>query len=549
MKILSLLLLFLGIFNSSLLAQNTVGTITNTTNSFDGYTLFTPTSDAIPNNTYLVNNCGEIVHLWASNFKGQGADLIMPDGSLFRASFDNQSTLIYAGNNGRLEKFDWEGNLLWGLTYSDTDFSFHHDYYPMLNGNILLIVAERRTFDQAVAQGRNPATMGEGELYTEKIIEIEPVGTDDYNIVWEWDLWDHIVQDFDASKANFGDVANTPNKLDFNFIGLSTNKADWVHFNALDYNESLDQIMISARFMSEVYIIDHSTTTAQAATSTGGDYGKGGDFLYRWGNPQAYKRGTSTDQILFGQHSTHWIKDPLPEAGKIMLFNNGFTRGFTTVEILETPDSGDGFYPDLIGADPHLPNAATIAYIDPINPTNFYAPFLSSAYMLENGNLLIDSGPTGYLFEVNPADQIVWEYVSPVLLDGTILSQEDAPGGINSRFFRARRYSPDYVGFDGRDLTASLPIEQNPIPENCELFLNTTDVVQAITTVYPSPANNLLYIDSPSSQVSSKIYSLTGQLIAQHNTKTINVAGLSNGIYIIQLTIEGRSQTLKFVKN
>ena len=78
--------------------------------------------------------------------------------------------------------------------------------------------------------------------------------------------------------------------------------------------------------MNEIYIIDHSTSTAEAATSSGGIYNKGGDFLYRWGNPQAYRQGDQNDQKLFGQHYPHWIPDGLADAGKLILFNNGFSR-------------------------------------------------------------------------------------------------------------------------------------------------------------------------------------------------------------------------------
>ena len=52
--------------------------------------------------------------------------------------------------------------------------------------------------------------------------------------------------------------------------------------NAVDYNAEFDQLMISVHNLSEVWIIDHSTTTAEAAGHTGGRSGKGGDILYRW---------------------------------------------------------------------------------------------------------------------------------------------------------------------------------------------------------------------------------------------------------------------------
>ncbi|GIR57077.1 MAG: hypothetical protein CM15mP64_4890 [Candidatus Neomarinimicrobiota bacterium] len=35
---------------------------------------------------------------------------------------------------------------------------------------------------------------------------------------------------------------------------------DWKHLNSIDYNEDLDQIIISSRHHDEIYIIDHSTT-------------------------------------------------------------------------------------------------------------------------------------------------------------------------------------------------------------------------------------------------------------------------------------------------
>src|SRR5690606_15913622 len=97
-------------------------------------------------------------------------------------------------------------------------------------------------------------------------------------------------------------------------------------FNAIDYNPQLDQIMISTREFSELWIIDHSTTTAEAAGHTGGRSGKGGDILYRYGNPAAYNRGTRADQKFFYQHDAQWIEPGLPGAGNILVFNNGWNR-------------------------------------------------------------------------------------------------------------------------------------------------------------------------------------------------------------------------------
>ena len=78
--------------------------------------------------------------------------------------------------------------------------------------------------------------------------------------------------------------------------------------------------------MNEIYIIDHSTTTLEASEHSGGNSGMGGDILYRWGNPEAYRAGTNNDQKLFGQHDVQWIESNRPNSGELIVFNNGNGR-------------------------------------------------------------------------------------------------------------------------------------------------------------------------------------------------------------------------------
>ena len=117
-----------------------------------------------------------------------------------------------------------------------------------------------------------------------------------------------MIQDFDSSKDNFGVVADNPELMDINAIsggggpgpgpGPGGGGGDWFHVNGINYNAELDQIVFTSRFASEFYIIDHSTTTAEAAGHTGGNSGMGGDFIYRWGNPSNY--GTPGTQTIPG---------------------------------------------------------------------------------------------------------------------------------------------------------------------------------------------------------------------------------------------------------
>lgn len=539
-------LFLLSLLTTSLKSQNTVGTTLNTAESYNGYSLITPSTETTPSTTYLINNCGEVVNSWQSDFPGQGLDYLLEDGSLYRGCTEDLSTLIYAGKSGRIERYDWEGNLIWAYTFSDTDFTYHHDFYPMNNGNLLVLIAERRTQAEAIQNGRDPNQIPENELYTERIIEVEPIGSDEINIVWEWDLWDHLIQDFDSTKDNFGVVSENPQLLNINFVGLSNGAADWTHVNSMDYNEDLDQIVLGSRSLSEFYIIDHSTTTAQAAGSTGGNSNMGGDFLYRWGNPQAYDLGTTNDQDLFGQHAVHWVPDDLPDAGNIMIFNNGVGRNFTTVDQITPPLLPDGTY-DRIENEPYGPENANIIYQDPVDPTNFFVPFLSSAYQLPNGNYLLDRGPVGQVIEVTPGSEIVWEYISPVLLNGTILSQGDAPGGINSRFYRAKRYGPEYEAFDGRDLIPGDPIESNPDPSGCTL--DRLDVEQeASFTVFPNPVIDNLQIRTTAQDFEIQLIDLKGSVIGFWNNPTsLSLQTLKSGLYFVHFRTPQYSEVKKIV--
>ena len=207
----------------------------------------------------------------------------------------------------------------------------------------------RKTADEAKEAGRKPHLIPNAGLWPDKIIEIAPTDKSHGNIVWEWHYWDHLVQDADPSKKNYGVVADHPELLDINALddtlparisedSMEILKAkgeilwrnqtpdnmgsDIFHTNAIKYNADLDQIVFSSPHLNEIYIIDHSTTTKEAAGHKGGRWGKGGDFLYRWGNAKNYKRGDTTTQQLFGQHDVRWIDKGTPGEGHLTIYNN-----------------------------------------------------------------------------------------------------------------------------------------------------------------------------------------------------------------------------------
>jgi hypothetical protein len=441
-----------------LTAQRTVGLITNTKGSSNGYVLFAP---LYSKTTYLVDKCGKLVHSWTSEYLPSQSVYLLPNGNLLRSGNDTSNKLIPA-NGGHIELLDWDSKRVWHYTISNGKERQHHDICPMPNGNVLVIAYSKRSREEALAAGRDSAAAKTG-VQAEKIIEIKPIGRDSGMVVWQWDVWDHLVQERDSTLANYGKVAQNPQLLHLNYNPFPL--MDWLHFNSVTYNAELDQILFSSYHLNELYIIDHSTTTAQAASHKGGRYGRGGDILYRWGNPATYNRGTTTDQQLFGQHYPHWIERGKPGAGKIMIFNNGYNRPgekYSSVEIIDPPMDAKGNY-KLADKEHFGPANSSWNYTAP-EPTRFFSKNISGAQRLANGNTLICSGSSGRFFEINADKKIVWEYICPV---GFEIAQqgarsEHATSKTSGHVFRCTFYEPSYSAFKGRELKPGNPIELNP---------------------------------------------------------------------------------------
>ena len=279
---------------------------------FDGYTLFSP---EYLTSTYLIDMNGKIVYTWKSEYVQGLATYLLENGDLLRLDqFGSNIQFNGGGKAGRFEKFDKDSNLLWEFDYANDEHCSHHDIEPLPNGNILIIAWELKTKEEAISVGRNPNRLRSNSIWPDHIIELQPAGSNGGNIVWEWHVWDHLIQDYDQTKDNYGVIKEHPELIDINF---GNTDSDWNHINAVDYNEEFDQILLSVHNFNEIWVIDHSTTTEEAAEHTGGRYGKGGDLLYRWGNPQAYESGDSTDQQYFGQHGANWIEEGCPREGNI----------------------------------------------------------------------------------------------------------------------------------------------------------------------------------------------------------------------------------------
>lgn len=463
----------------------------STSAAFPGYTLFAPLASRY---THLVDMQGREVHRWSSEY-APSAVYLLDDGSLLRCSrIDGSKVFSGGGICGRVERIGWDGELLWTYELASEDQTSHHDARALPNGNVLLITWEFRYREDCLAAGRDPAHTTDKGLWPDAVLELKPTPPEGAEIVWEWHAWDHLIQDFDPAADNYGSVADHPELLDLNYdhrdappmsaeerkkqeeleaemraLGYAGGEeeesaapgaqggggtplaqdgfgSDWLHTNALDYNPELDLIALSSPHLSEVWVLDHSTTSEQAAGHSGGRHKKGGDILWRWGNPKNHGAGTTAERRLFYQHNVQWIPPGYPGAGHLLVFNNGQARPdgeYSSVDELVLPlEPGKGFLREGNAYGPRDP----IWSYHASDKHSFYAPFISGCQRLPNGNTLVCVGPQGRVFEVTSAGATVWEFWNPF---GGDLKADGVDG---NALFRATRVPPDHPALKGRTL-------------------------------------------------------------------------------------------------
>lgn len=529
MKNTSLTYLVLIVLNMCCMGSQaqTVGLFYNNAGTANGYVLFAPGQS---DTTYLIDKCGKRVHAWASDFHPGLSVYLQEDGTLLRCSNVGNNQFGAGGQGGLLEERDWDSNLLWSYLISDNSQCQHHDAIRLPNGNVLAIVWENHTFFDAQANGR--ISLG-SKMWSEKIVEVQPVGTNSGVIVWQWRAWDHLVQQADTAKLNYGVVADHPELLDINMGMLDGSNADWLHFNSLDYNAALDQIMVSSHAVSEVYIIDHSTTMEEAASHSGGNAGRGGDLMYRWGNPQNYGRGTAADQKFYSQHNLHWITAD----GEVMLFNNGVGRpgtDYSTVETFKLPAMVNNNYPIANGTAFGPVEQDWIYTATP--PLSLFSVVQGGAQRLYNGNTLICNGVGGIFTEIDSSGNLLWKYINPVSKN-SILTQGDVPF-IND-CFRATYLPSYYPGLSGHSLTPGLPIELNPLSYSCENFptaIATTGSDDGNFYLYPNPFGQqfTLHFGKTLQQGVLQVHDLAGRLCYENR----NLNARANEDVSIELPVQ-----------
>ena len=512
-------MLFIRVFGTLFVISLISLTVPAFSEPFNGYTLFSPNNSRT---TYLVDMNNIVVHSWAHNRSGGYSAYLLADGSLLRPAISSSSQLNGGGAMGILQKLDYNGTLLWEFTYSSATYRAHHDIEPMSNGNVLMIAWELKTAAQAVQAGLRRSAA----IWPDHIIEVQQTGATSGEIVWQWHAWDHLIQDYNASRDNYGVIAQHPELLDINTGsgGIGPAGGDWMHINAISYNPELDQIVISSHNLNELYVIDHSTTTAEAATHTGGRWGRGGDYLYRWGNPANYDApGARVFDVV---HCSWWVPVGLPGAGHILAYNNRQSAGASVIVELIPPYDSLGNYV-LVPGTAYGPSTPYWSY----SAAGFFSNHLGGCQRLPNGNTFIAESTSGYLFEVDSLGSVQWSY--------------NRGGEIP----RALRYPLDYPPLQ------YLSIEQanGALPQKLELLQNYPNPFNSATTIsLRLPADGIVKLG---------IYNTLGGRVATLAAHKLPVgyhtfiwngtneqgASVNSGVYFSTVNAGGKTETLRMI--
>lgn len=486
--------------------------------------------------TYLLNKCGEIINIWNHENRSGLSGRFLDDGNLIRAEFVPNSCCTQASAGGLLQIVDWRNNTIWDHLVANETETQHHDFTVLPNGNIMYLGWEVLDTSEQQKLG---ITDIESSLWSEFIREVKPINSEEYELVWEWRLKHHLIQDQFPDRSNYTtSIKSNLGKIDVNYIGPSSynNRHRW-HVNSLEYNSKRDEVIVNSRESGEIWVIDHSTSIEEARSNFGGVHNKGGQLLFRWGNPAAYGRGRDDSFELFGAHGLAWLESDTSYQDYILFFNNGAGRpsgNYSTVEVIKPQLSAEGLYE--LGADStYFLEDHQIIYGDDQSLNPLQSMFLSNAEKLETG-FLINEGSNGRVFEINREKEIVWELV-------VNSGQRD--------IFKAHSYPLTFPGFRGKSMT---PIDSENIAtefDQCNDLVMSINKDEKLLQVNPNPATKEIHLTARD-QFELIVFDLNGETMwkkkHQSGTSQVDIQHLNPGVYLFHIATGRSSRVYRIIK-
>jgi hypothetical protein len=511
----------------------------------------------------LVDTNGATIKSFSLTGGNEYSSYLTKGGNFYRTCKPTTTTQITGGGvHGRIQKINWNGNVVWDWTYSSATYVLHHDYCVLPNGNIFMIAYDQRAAGSITAIGGTYTNT----VKSEKIIEVQPTGATTGNIVWEWYLWDRFCQSTNNGIAStyVSSIVNNPQRLSL----ATVTTQDFAHINGIDFDTARNQIILSSHFLDEVYVIDHSTTTAEAAGHTGGTYGKGGDFLYRYGNTPNYAAGgTAVNSVI---HDGHLVTTG-PMAGYIGFFHNqGVSTSVSCADYIALPRVGNTF--SITAGQAYTPTTYTKRFLP-----NSYSSNMGSTEEYPNGNVMISVATTGNIIELDSNNNILWTYnaggtcaqahrykmcdistappAAPIInITGSTLSITTPASNKIEWYYNGVKLANDSLptlnaGTNyGNYSVMVMDTFYCKSPLGSKAFLGA-DAIPQLTqigiTCYPNPAHDALYFTYNNAQFGNAtitVFDMQGKVVVNEPiSNKVNISNLSNGQYVLAIKNNGNT--------
>lgn len=474
------------------------------------YTLIAPHNST---SAKLIDLSGGTYKTWTLTGTTGYSCFLTPDRSLIRI-VGGQG----ASPGSKIEKVNWDGQVVWSYA-----IAAHHDICYMPNGNVIVTVLTTATTAELAQYGFTGIT---STLKYDKIVEVDG---ENGQVVWEWRFIDHTVQNSNSSLVNYGIPSATPWKFDLTKPGTG-GYSDWQHLNGIDYNPHRDQIVISCKHLREIYVIDHSTTTAEAKTGSGGLSGKGGDFLYRWGNPSNYGQTGSTFGVI---HDAAWGLCENYEAQNVNSDSANYHAYANMISVWSNTNIAG-----MCIVPPYIENSYLFEYTPgtPYLPATYFKKISmvgnsineGGNHMLPNGNMLLYAGVgASTAYEKNASGTTVWSSNSA------------------SNCSKVKRYSADYVNGNFATICENVPI--GDIDTNNQNVVIEEISPENIKFKNPVYCNEVLQLYGINEDQINKIqlFDISGRLIfSQTNSNSyIQIPTCKTGLYLLKIN----NQTYKIL--
>ena len=156
---------------------------------FNGFALYNRQNN---NTTYLIDKDGNIAKTWNCNVACNYTVLLKENGNIVRGGKYSGNQLNGPAIGGLVQEIDPSGNIVWEFIYSNADHCSHHDI-TLVGDNVMLVAWEVKSVSELTQAGYNGAS---SEKWPTHFVEVSQNGTGG-QIVWEWHIWDHLIQDHD----------------------------------------------------------------------------------------------------------------------------------------------------------------------------------------------------------------------------------------------------------------------------------------------------------------------------------------------------------------